>query len=160
PAGGDPAPVAAGGVGPRCTPKFGRARRPRGRNAVAWVRPGRRVPAPVRPPPLCASPAVPYPKTLRVRQTFERPVVRDIPGTVPSALERLDLGRPTRPGQTVALTAGSRGIANIPAVLRATADFLKGLGARPFLIPAMGSHGGGTAEGQRQIIESYGITEY
>jgi hypothetical protein len=102
---------------------------------------------------------VPYPKTLRIRQTFERPVVRDIPAAVRGAFERLDLGRAIRPGQTVALTAGSRGIANIPVVLRAASEFLKGLGARPFLVPAMGSHGGGTAEGQRQVIESYGITE-
>jgi hypothetical protein len=108
---------------------------------------------------MSASLAVPYPRILRIRQTFERPVVADIPAAVRVALERLDLGRTIRPGHTVALTAGSRGIANIPVVLRATADFLKGLGARPFLIPAMGSHGGGTAEGQRQIIESYGITE-
>jgi hypothetical protein len=57
------------------------------------------------------------------------------------------------------LTAGSRGIANIPPVLRATAGFLRKLGAKPFLVPAMGSHGGGTAEGQRHVIESYGITE-
>jgi hypothetical protein len=102
---------------------------------------------------------VPYPKLLRVRQTFERPIVKDVPSAVHSALQRLELGRTIRPGQTVALTAGSRGIANIPAVLRAAADFLKDLGARPFLIPAMGSHGGGTAEGQRQVIESYGVTE-
>jgi hypothetical protein len=102
---------------------------------------------------------VPYPKLLRVRQTFERPVVKDVPQAVRTSLQRLDLGCTIRPGQTVALTAGSRGIANIPAVLRATADFLKDLGARPFLIPAMGSHGEGTAEGQRQVIESYGITE-
>jgi hypothetical protein len=59
----------------------------------------------------------------------------------------------------VALTAGSRGIANIPRILRAAVSFLKDLGARPFLVPAMGSHGGGTAEGQRQLLESYGITE-
>ncbi len=102
---------------------------------------------------------MPYPKLLRVRQTFERPVVKDVPAAVRAALERLDLGRTIRPGQTVALTAGSRGIANIPAVLRAAAELLKGIGARPFLVPAMGSHGGGTAEGQRQLIESYGITE-
>jgi hypothetical protein len=108
---------------------------------------------------MSASPAVPYPRILPIRQTFERPVVADIPSAVRATLERLDLGRTIRPGHTVALTAGSRGIANIPVVLRATADFLKGLGARPFLIPAMGSHGGGIAEGQRQIIESYGITE-
>jgi hypothetical protein len=100
-----------------------------------------------------------YPSLLRVRQHFERPRVADIAGAVFAALERLDLGRRVRPGHRVALTAGSRGIANIPVILKATADFLKKLGARPFVVPAMGSHGGGTAEGQRQIIESYGITE-
>ncbi|HEY7327846.1 MAG TPA: lactate racemase domain-containing protein [Gemmataceae bacterium] len=100
-----------------------------------------------------------YPRTVRVRQHFERPQVTDIPAAVASALESLDLSRRIKPGQTVALTAGSRGIANIPVVLRSTAAFLKKLGAKPFLIPAMGSHGGGTAEGQRHILESYGITE-
>ena len=100
-----------------------------------------------------------YPKIVRLRQRFERPRVEDIGAAVASTLERLDLGRRIRPGQSVALTAGSRGIANIPLVLRETAAFLKKLGARPFLIPAMGSHGGGTAEGQRRILESYGITE-
>ncbi len=100
-----------------------------------------------------------YPKIVRLRQRFERPRVEDIGSAVASALERLDLGRRIRPGQTVALTAGSRGIANIPVVLRETAAFLKKLGARPFLVPAMGSHGGGTADGQRRILESYGVTE-
>jgi len=96
---------------------------------------------------------------LRIRQHFERPRVEHVPGAVAATLERLDLGRRIRPGHSVALTAGSRGIANIPLILRATADYLKKLGARPFVVPAMGSHGGGTAEGQRHILESYGITE-
>lgn len=100
-----------------------------------------------------------YPHMVRVRQHFERPRVADIPAAVAASLERLDLGRRIRPGQSVALTAGSRGIANIPLVLRATADFLKRLGAIPFVVPAMGSHGGGTAEGQLKILHSYGITE-
>jgi hypothetical protein len=100
-----------------------------------------------------------YPKFLRVRQQFQRPRVNDVAAAVRAALEPLDLGRRIRPGHCVALTAGSRGIANIPTVLRAVADFLKQLGAKPFLVPAMGSHGGGTAEGQRHILESYGITE-
>src|SRR5262249_20660584 len=69
------------------------------------------------------------------------------------------LGKTIRPNHTVALTAGSRGIANIPVILRGVVRFLRRLGAKPFIIPAMGSHGGGTAEGQRKIIESYGITE-
>jgi hypothetical protein len=96
---------------------------------------------------------------LRIRQSFERPRVEDIAARVRQALETLDLGKRIRPGQLVALTAGSRGIANIPVILKSTADHLKKLGAKPFLVPAMGSHGGGTAEGQRHIIESYGITE-
>ena len=100
-----------------------------------------------------------YPKILRIRQQFERPRVDNVPLAVRSALEQLDLGRTIRPGQSVALTAGSRGIANIPLVLRSVATFLKDLGAHPFLVPAMGSHGGGTAEGQRKVLESYGITE-
>jgi hypothetical protein len=105
------------------------------------------------------STTVPYPKLERIRQQFERPQVEDIPRTVTAALDRLGLQKAIRPGQSVALTAGSRGIANIPLVLRSVAAYLKKLQARPFLVPAMGSHGGGTAEGQRQLIESYGITE-
>jgi len=102
---------------------------------------------------------MPYPKLVRVRQQFERPRVEDIPAAVRATLEPLDLGKTIRPGHTVALTAGSRGIANIPLVLRCVVDFLKQLGARPFLVPTMGSHGGGTAEGQRAVLDSYGITE-
>src|SRR5438094_3843608 len=100
-----------------------------------------------------------YPRMLRIRQHFARPKVDDVPTAVHDALAKLDLGRTVRPGQSVALTAGSRGIANIPLVLRTVAHFLKDLGARPFLVPAMGSHGGGVAEGQRKVLESYGITE-
>src|SRR5215467_7203021 len=117
------------------------------------------MPGMLPPYPLTQSLAVSYPKLVRIRQSFERPCVEDVAGRLRQALEQLDLGRTIRPGQTVALTAGSRGIANIPVILKSTADHLKKLGARPFLVPAMGSHGGGTAEGQRQIIESYGITE-
>jgi hypothetical protein len=103
--------------------------------------------------------AVAYPQFVRIRQHFERPRVEDIPAAVTKALEKLELMRCIRPGQTVAMTAGSRGIANIPLILRATAENLKRLGARPFIVPAMGSHGGATAEGQRHLVESYGITE-
>jgi hypothetical protein len=103
--------------------------------------------------------AVSYPRMVRVRQRFERPRVEDVTAAVRATMETLDLSRTIRPGHSVALTAGSRGIANIPLVLRAVADFVKKLGARPFLVPAMGSHGGGSAEGQRHILESYGITE-
>jgi len=99
------------------------------------------------------------PTMYRIRQQLERPILTDIAATVQRELARLDLGQRIRPGQRVALTAGSRGIANIPQILKAVADYLKSLGARPFLIPTMGSHGGGMAAKQRSILESYGITE-
>jgi hypothetical protein len=93
----------------------------------------------------------------RVRQTFPGPVVDDVPGAARAALERITL--PVKPGQSVALTVGSRGVVNIDLIVRATVEHLKALGAHPFIIPAMGSHGGGTAEGQRAVLERYGVTE-
>lgn len=102
---------------------------------------------------------MPYPRMLRVRQHFARPRVENLPAAVRDTLQKLELGSRIKSGQTVALTAGSRGIANIPVVLKSVAQHLKDLGARPFLVPAMGSHGGGSADGQRQVLESYGITE-
>jgi hypothetical protein len=99
------------------------------------------------------------PQIFRVRQTFEAPRLADVPAEVDAQLARLELGKRVRPRQSVAITAGSRGIAHIAEIVRAIAAHLKGFGARPFVVPAMGSHGGGTAEGQRQLIESYGVTE-
>lgn len=100
-----------------------------------------------------------YPQIFRLRQTFEAPRVADIAGEVRRQLASLHLEQSIRPGQSVAITAGSRGIAQIHVILKAAVDYLKSLGAQPFLVPAMGSHGGGTAEGQRRVIESYGVTE-
>lgn len=100
-----------------------------------------------------------YPLMFRVRQTFERPLVDDIPGEVAAQLAKLELAKTIQPGQSVAITAGSRGIANIHLIIKAAVDHVKAIGAEPFIVPAMGSHGGGTAEGQRKIIEGYGITE-
>lgn len=100
-----------------------------------------------------------YPIFVRVRQTFDRTIVKDIPTTIRDEMAKLNLGDKIKPGQSVALTAGSRGIANIPLILQSVARYLKDLGAQPYLVPTMGSHGGGTAEGQREVIESYGITE-
>ncbi len=94
---------------------------------------------------------------VRVRQTFPRPRLADIPGGVHSALDAARL--PVKPGDTVAVGAGSRGIANIDAIVKATIGHLRDLGARPFIFPAMGSHGGATPEGQREVLAHYGITE-
>jgi hypothetical protein len=102
-----------------------------------------------------------YPLIFRVRQSFDSPTlpVSQIPATVAAELSRLDLGQRVKRGQTVAITTGSRGIANIALVIKAAVDHFKSLGAQPFIVPAMGSHGGGTAEGQRGLIEGYGVTE-
>ena len=100
-----------------------------------------------------------YPQIFRVRQTFERPLVEDIPAEVEDQLGRLSLQTRLQPGQTVAITAGSRGISHIDTIIKAVVDHFKRLGAAPFIVPAMGSHGGGTAAGQREILASYGVTE-
>lgn len=100
-----------------------------------------------------------FPELIRVRQHFEAVREPDVTAAVHRELARLELARSIKPGQSVALTAGSRGIANIALILRETTHFLRGLGADVFLVPAMGSHGGGIAEEQRGILESYGITE-
>ena len=94
---------------------------------------------------------------LRVRQTFPRARLGDIPAGVRSALSAARL--PVKRGDTVAVGAGSRGIANIDVIVKAVVDWLKELGARPFVFPAMGSHGGATVEGQRGVLAHYGITE-
>src|SRR5262245_30196419 len=97
------------------------------------------------------------PTMIRLRQTFTRPRVDDIPRTVAERLQAAHL--PVKRGDTVAVGAGSRGIANIDTIVGATVRYLLDLGARPFVFPAMGSHGGGTAEGQLSVLAHYGITE-
>jgi len=97
------------------------------------------------------------PRMLRVRQNFPRPRVSDIPRAVGAALEAC--GHRISRGDTVAVGAGSRGIANIDVIVGATVRWLRDLGARPFVFPAMGSHGGGTPQGQLSVLEHYGITE-
>lgn len=100
-----------------------------------------------------------YPKIFRVRQTLESQRVDDIPGTVHAELSRLALQKVVKPGQTVAISAGSRGIANIAVIIKAAVEYFQSIGAKPFIVPAMGSHGGGTAQGQQDILHGYGITE-
>jgi hypothetical protein len=103
-----------------------------------------------------------FPKVVKVRQDFPRPRVGD-DGDVWEALrEQLakeEIRSRIEPGAEVAITAGSRGISGIDAILRWLVEILKEAGASPFLVPAMGSHGGATAEGQVEILHSLGVTE-
>ena len=87
----------------------------------------------------------PMPTMYRVKQHFDVPELGDIGAAVASELTSLD-GR-IEPGMRVGVTAGSRGLANIPLILRSVGNEIRKRGGRPFVIPAMGSHGGATAEG-------------
>jgi hypothetical protein len=93
----------------------------------------------------------------KVRQRFDRGRLNDLRGALHSQLAALDSA--IRPGATVAIAAGSRGIDNLALVVRETAEYVKARGAHPFVVPAMGSHGGATAEGQSEILKLYGISE-
>jgi hypothetical protein len=99
----------------------------------------------------------PFPRMIPVRQRFHCPQLTDVAGATAQALE--PLRKRVRPGMSVAITAGSRGIHDKPAVLRAAGDWLRSVGAEPFVVPAMGSHGGATAEGQVQMLADLGMTE-
>jgi hypothetical protein len=99
----------------------------------------------------------PFPEMLPVRQKFDAPQVPDVAVATASALEPLRAR--IQPGMTVALTAGSRGIEDKPEVVRAAGEWLRDLGAEPFVVPAMGSHGGATAEGQVELLADLGMTE-
>lgn len=100
-----------------------------------------------------------FPRIFRVRQKFERQRVADVATEARRELERLNLRACIRPGESVAITAGSRGIANIKITVKAAVDYFKTLGAQPFIVAAMGSHGGATPDGQRRILADYGVTE-
>ena len=100
-----------------------------------------------------------FPKVVKVRQDFPRPRVEDVGEALREQCAKGEIRSRIEPGAEVAITAGSRGIAGIDNVLRSLVGILKDAGAKPFLIPAMGSHGGATAEGQVEILRSLGVTE-
>ncbi|MFD2090008.1 nickel pincer cofactor-dependent isomerase, group 22 [Blastococcus deserti] len=99
----------------------------------------------------------PFPNLIPVRQDFDATRLDDVAAATTEALE--PLRSRVRPGMSVAITAGSRGIHDKPAVVRAAGAWLRSVGAEPFVVPAMGSHGGATAEGQLQMLADLGMTE-
>lgn len=104
---------------------------------------------------------VEIPKFVRVKQTFDKTHIppEKISERVFEILSRQEITNRIRPGMRICLTCGSRGIDNIVEIIRSVAAFCKKQGAEPFAIPAMGSHGGATAEGQLEVLHSFGITE-
>jgi hypothetical protein len=99
------------------------------------------------------------PQIARVRQNCSQPQVHDVPRAVSEAIRSSRITSRVKPGGSIALTVGSRGIAGINRIARAAVDTLKGLGFHPFVVAAMGSHGGGTAQGQRAMLAEFGVTQ-
>src|SRR3712207_4795351 len=100
-----------------------------------------------------------FPRVVKVRQDFPRPRVEDVGEALREQCAKAEIKARIEPGAEVAITAGSRGIAGIDNVLRSLVEVLQEAGVKPFLVPAMGSHGGATAEGQVEILRSLGVTE-
>jgi hypothetical protein len=100
-----------------------------------------------------------FPEMALVRQSFDPARVEDVPAALKAGLAAAGIRQKITPGQRIAVTAGSRGITNIAVITKCLVEFLKECGGRPFVFPAMGSHGGATAEGQKALLSTFGITE-
>jgi len=99
------------------------------------------------------------PPFYRIRQRFDVTAVADVAAAVRDEFSKFDWAAKIRPGQSVAVGVGSRGTHDLKILVVSTIACLKSMGLKPFVIPAMGSHGGGTAEGQTQVLAELGITQ-
>jgi hypothetical protein len=102
---------------------------------------------------------VPLPKMARVRQKFPRPVIEDVGAAIRGELSRMEVFSTFSAGSRIALAVGSRGIVRLPELVESVVAFLKSRALVPFIVPAMGSHGGATAEGQKDLLAHLGVTE-
>ena len=102
---------------------------------------------------------IPLPRMARIRQNFESHEIGDVAAAVRAELDKPEITSRVKPGAKIAIGVGSRGVNNIEIAVRAVAEGLKKHGAEPFIFPAMGSHGGATAEGQTEVLANYGVTE-
>lgn len=102
---------------------------------------------------------VALPNMIRVRQKFADDRIEDVAGAVLDGIRQPDIAARVKPGMSIAVTVGSRGLADLPTLVASVVKGLKELGAEPFIVPAMGSHGGATAEGQALLINGLGVTE-
>jgi hypothetical protein len=100
-----------------------------------------------------------FPAFWHVRLKPTGPRIEDIADAMSYAVDRALAESPIRPGDTVAVAVGSRGLANLPEMVTTICQRLQNAGARPFIVPAMGSHGGATAEGQSALLARLGVTE-
>ncbi|GBD35998.1 hypothetical protein HRbin36_01115 [bacterium HR36] len=100
-----------------------------------------------------------FPPVYRLVQHWEQPEIGDVAGAVREAILSSRLRYRLHPGARVALAVGSRGIHRIAEMVASAVNTLRELGAQPFIVAAMGSHGGATPQGQRELLASYGVTE-
>ncbi len=98
------------------------------------------------------------PRLYRVRQRFDETALNDVAGALKTELDTSGVMDRVRPGMEVALAVGSRGIHGLMELVRALGERVRARGATPFVVPAMGSHGGATARGQTEVLAGYGIT--
>jgi len=103
--------------------------------------------------------SVTMPKVIRVRQNFDRPKVENVEARIRQELDKPQIKSMDLAGKRIAITCGSRGIAGVADMIRLIVAICRERGAEPFIIPAMGSHGGATAEGQLEVIHDLGVTE-
>ncbi|MGD9155963.1 MAG: lactate racemase domain-containing protein [Bacillota bacterium] len=103
--------------------------------------------------------SIKLPKLLKVRQKFPTEKISDLEAEIKRQIYRKEVQKIIKPRQKIALAVGSRGISNLSLIVKTVVACLKNLGAQPFIVPAMGSHGGATAEGQREVLNTYGINE-
>ncbi len=102
---------------------------------------------------------VQLPKMAKVRQKFDNTHIEDIPKAIAEEFAKPEISSTITDGMEIAVTVGSRGVANIALITREIVRNVKKYGGKPFIVPAMGSHGGATAEGQKEMIEGFGVTE-
>ncbi|HHT36830.1 MAG TPA: DUF2088 domain-containing protein [Firmicutes bacterium] len=102
---------------------------------------------------------IPIPKMVKVKQRFDADQLDDVVGELRARLQAPEIREMIKPGMSIAIAVGSRGVNQIEAITRTTVEFLKELKAEPFIVPSMGSHGGATAEGQKEVLRHLGITE-
>jgi hypothetical protein len=102
---------------------------------------------------------IPVPKMAKVKVKFENNKIDDLGQELKLKLNQLHIQEKIQPGMEIAIAVGSRGLDRLVELTEVTVQFLKELGAKPFIVPSMGSHGGATAEGQREVLAHLGVTE-
>ena len=102
---------------------------------------------------------IPIPKMAKVKQNFDATKIEDFQAALTKELNQEKIKATVKPGMEIAIAVGSRGVDKLVQKTAITVKFLQELGAKPFIVPSMGSHGGATAEGQKAVLEHLGVTE-